>query len=290
MLQALRNTGPDVAERVLANLAQEFLPRPFDPEPALDLTLSPYRDVLSEIRQKTNVHEGDTSQQARTKLLSIISQEISSIALRGNRAENAKDRLGAKKELPFKNYKLNYPSAFEPFEILGVRKAHVLSAFNDVDRVFFDTTAHSPIALFTSKPLNSSNDPFILLVVCTIDKSTFQVTAAIRLYYNDISSTYNYTLPELLENFLRNFGLKVRFKRKIISNLFLHEIATNFHKDFQYLIQMGTFVFRHWVADETKINGMYNFYFVFGIDLDAYREHLIEHGVQVGNFESRKKR
>ena len=289
MLQSLRNTRPDVAENVLANLTQEFLPRPFDPDPPLDLNLSPYRDVLIEIRKKTNVREGDTSPQAKSKLLSILSQEISSIVLRGNRAEKAKERLGARGQLPFKNYSIVFADSFEPFEILGVKKSHVLSAFNDVDRVFFDKTEQSPIVLFTSKPINTSKDPFILLVITTIEKASLEISAAVRLYYSDISVNYNYTLPELLNEFLKEFGLDVRFKRDRVSRLFQHEIATNFVNDFEFKLSTILYTFRHYVANDTKISGMINFYYVFGIDLVKYREHLIKHDVQVGLLKREKK-
>ena len=138
MLNSLSRLEPEFAEVVLSCVTLSLVPKPgIEYEVGFSEILGDVEEqVLGETRQRLKLSASDTSDQARIKVLELLSKEMSNSVL--GRADEAliKARLGQRGDLRSDLYEVKFEDPYhKEFVKLGTRPLHVEQAIHRPDDV-----------------------------------------------------------------------------------------------------------------------------------------------------------
>jgi hypothetical protein len=215
VLDTLSGYEPSEALGVLSSLTFQL-----SPEPALEGETSKGKvnfaseDVVAEIRGRVGLAPDDYSDEARDKILSFISDQISEIVLSRTDEETVLNRLGDRGVLRPNLYEIIFPSPFKRFSERGIRQEHVRQALNypdDVEHVLPEDMPFKGDGSFSLyvKHRHSPNpiDDFSLLVVSSRKGYQQRVDDAFRVYPSDVDVGSAKFPVDLLKALAEKYGL-----------------------------------------------------------------------------------
>jgi len=191
--------------------------------------------VLSEIRDRCGLREGDMSAAALSKIYSVLSEEISLVVLEGVDLNKIKTRLGNKGDLHPSQYKIVFGQQIEMIEALGVTKSHL------------ESVIRHPNASIDLAPqsLNEERDPRVsvkvkfinakrtennyALFVITQRAGEFQVVVgAFRVYVADVPLKNVSEPMDVVRAFVAKYG--VPFRLGTVVSSFIEREVINLHQ------------------------------------------------------------
>lgn len=292
MLPELKRLNLKQAEQLLAELAQGLLPKPSEEttEHAFEFRTPIHREIMNHFRRKGKIDSQDQSEEAKAKLLQLISDEISSLVLSRKKKNEAKARLGHSGDLRLDFYNIKYGEQFKVFEGLGVRRNHVDAALRKPnqyqhllpERLKVESIPVVSLFQVEQKGLNSKDD-FTFLVHTKRNGATLDVLAAWRLYHDVVSPEHLRSPLDSLRAFVKIYGLKIQIGKSNWAKFFLYEVfPMDFDKPRTRVMQIknpinhsfiSTSVIRISSLDVIEVGSAY------AIDEFLYKNDLSIHGV-----------
>ncbi|GAB3973695.1 hypothetical protein GCM10028806_28080 [Spirosoma terrae] len=297
MLQALRTIPPAEAQKVLVVLTERLLPNPFD-QYSYDIDPALLTITQKEVRNRVYVQDNDNSDKARSKMLTFISNEISTQILTYDRKQNAKERLLKKGLLPLNKYELVFNPTFKEFEQFSIRKSHVESSFAKPDSVYH-VHIDDKVTIILFATIFNNDDPnhkFMLLSIGITDKNKIVITSALRIYYSDIEYSNDFNLNQMLIAFLEKYALLSRtpnedssMERILVDYAVINTFdikkfkggeTFNFNILKSYNPENSRYASAAYVF-KTEFKTTIKLYYAFIINADKYTQDLSKHGVLV---------
>jgi hypothetical protein len=234
-LTALKDKDPKDVARLLSVVAGSLLPNPAVSDVVNETGTDPefVKIVLSEIRARLRVREGDRSIKTQSQIYAFLSQEISKATLSDEAASNVKTRLGNRGELHPSQYEVRFPgNTLEQLETIGERKNNIIEAITRPDKVVhfkpkYLSEDRDPRITISSKFIapRRVDDEFILLVFCIRSGYVQHVRSALRVYRTDVNLNNTENLLDVITEFTNSFGVTSRIGHKVFK-LMLNETIT----------------------------------------------------------------
>lgn len=215
MLDTLSDYQPSEALGVLSSLTFQLAPEPLleggGSKGQVDFASG---DIIAEIRGRVGLAPDDHSDEARDKILSFISDQISEIVLGRTNEKTILNRLGDRGILRPDLYEITFPTSFKQFSERGIRREHVRQALNypdDVEHVLPEDMpfkGNGSVSLYVKH--HHSPDPrynFSLLVVSSRKGYQQRVEDAFRIYPFDVDIGSAKFPVDLLKALVEKYGL-----------------------------------------------------------------------------------
>lgn len=292
MLDTLSGYEPSEALGVLSSLTFQLSPEPlFEGETSKGKVDFTSESVVAEIRGRVGLAPDDYSDEARDKILSFISDQISEIVLGRTDEKAVLNRLGDRGVLRPDLYEITFPASFKQFSDRGIRREHIRQALNypdDVEHVLPDDMpfkGEGSFSLYVKHHRSSDpNDNFSLLVVSSRKGYQQRVDDAFRVYPSDVNIGSAKYPVELLKALVEKYGLpldvgnqKGKFFFLVIIDKVPEEetfiIGAPFPRD-KNVPYEAKFTLRE--TENTIEVAM-----AYALDEGVYRNDLKKHGVQV---------
>ena len=293
MLSTLSGYEPFEALDVLSGLTFQL-----SPEPLIEGEISRGKvdfaseDVIEEIRKRVGLAPDDHSDEARDRILSFISDQISEIVLSQTDEKAVLNRLGDRGALRPDLYEITFPASFKQFSERGIRREHVRQALNypdDVEHVLPEDMpfkGDGSVSLYVKH--HRSPDPrynFSLLVVSSRKGYQQRVDDVFRIYPSDVDIGSARFPVDLLKALLEKYGLPLDVGNQRGKFFFLVIIDKVPEEEETFVIGAplpsdrnisyeARFMLRE--TEKTIEVSM-----AYALDEVAYRSDLKKHGVQV---------
>jgi hypothetical protein len=218
MLKSLRRWEPEVRTDVLSAIAEEWLPRPFErdelPYAGADQDL--VAQVEREIRSKLALGLDDTSAEASSRILGVISDELSDAALAGVNEESLRASAGQAGVLGLDLFTIKFPQSFtDPDMDRGVsatmaeRAIRRPSAVEHLETGSRGVISRAAYSLFAQHVHPKDGDAYTVLVLTRRAGYELSVQETYRLYRADVPIAPAARPLAILERFLARYGLEV---------------------------------------------------------------------------------
>lgn len=234
-LTTLKDKDPREVAKLLSAVASSLLPNPGVSE-VLHQTGTDrefVRAVLSEIRSRLRVREGDQSVKTQSQIYAFISKEISKATLTQEAANNVESRLGNRGELHPSRYEVRFAgSTLERLEATGNRGSNVIEVVRHPDQVIhlkakYVPEEHDPHVTISIKSIATkrAEDGFILFVYSIRSGKVQYIAGGFRLYPSDVKVDDPSDPIDVVRSFANNFGATFHLGGKD-SKFMLHEVIT----------------------------------------------------------------
>lgn len=301
-ITSFKDKDPKELARLLSAVSSSLLPNPGIDEVIIQTSKDAdlVRTVLTEIRTRLRVPEGDNSVDAQSRIYAFLSQEISKASLADVDLSRLKSRLANKGELHPSQYEVRFSDHFAILETLGIRKSHVTEAITHPDEVIHIKAKHlsedrDPRLTISIKsvPNKRAEDSFILLVVSTRKGQVQEAIGAFRVYFSDVDLT-NVSGPiDVIRAFVNTYGLTFSLGNSV--SKFLYNEAIEVHQFlpqqmFKYMKpvegQAGTLYIKFLVGGDMQLHGTDATVFAevilgFMVNLTRYFTTLRKHNVNL---------
>ncbi len=289
MLKVLQSHPQKEIERFLSRMVLSMLPNPgIYPLPKTrqdELELR--KEIINEICKMQSITNPE-SIKGKTKILEIISNEISEAALHNKDINKLKKLVGQRGILKPSMYNIEFTDPFNKYFLsLGTRPSHIEEILHNPDSYEHlfneeDESSKGDFSTFlkTIKTKNRQRD-FTLIVSSAREGYTQHVDSAWRLYHSEFRNII-YDSPIInLKEFALKYGLEIEigseknkffFQQTITIKDFNLEIMKILNPDNRQVI--GCFFIK---KKEISVDIAY----AFAIDKDKYIYDLRKHGVTI---------
>jgi len=292
MLETLKNRDHSEVEKLLSNLIDSFLPSPRSDR---HLCASPlHLQVLDEVRNKLKVSESDHSIETTFRILNLLSEEISQVALSTSDLSSLKNKLGERGELRPDLYDITFLHSFEASEVHGTRKGHVVEAIRSPDQLqhlFAPTETWKEeaeamgLSIYIKRHNREDSSKFFSLVVVARRRGcSLEVFNAWRIYHNEVRIPPERTPLDLLRGLAEHYGYTLTISGSE-SKFFMYEILTNIKSfspwDIAKIHTENGRIWSNMFFTQGRIHGVVKLMIAFVLDGSKYARDLKRHGVQV---------
>jgi hypothetical protein len=226
-LSVLKDKDPKETARLLSMVSVSLLPNPGIHQVLAEGEKDSefVKAVLTEIRDRLRLPQGDNSIMTQSLIYSFLSEEISRAALANVDLNELRSRLGNKGELHPSQYEVRFRDNFSVLEYLGIRKSHAAQAVTHPDQTtnvkakYLPEDPHVTISIktVTGKRIE---DKFILLVISERKGQVQEVGFAVRVYLSDVDLSDVSEPLDVLREFNNSFGSPFRYGE--VKSIFMH--------------------------------------------------------------------
>ncbi len=233
MLASLRRFDRNTREGILADLALRLLPPPQGATPFARVTSDDvYAEVLDEIRKRVRIQPQDTSQDGLAKIVTVVSEELRSLALPSDKRAEVRGRLGEKGLLPVDQYKVSFDDTFAHWSP-GVDKADarkIAAAPDQVEHLlpekFGGIGEPRRVSLLAKSLSTRVRDPHVLLFLATRTKDKLTITGGWYVFLSDVTASEAPVTPlALFRAFVNKYGVDLRVRGEPAPKLILYDVV-----------------------------------------------------------------
>jgi hypothetical protein len=230
-LSTLEQLEPRQAQRLLSAMARRMLPDPGVASSPTHVDESLYATLETEARRTLQISPKDKSDNAKSRLLKLVADEIARLALSHEDEEAVKQRLGGRGELPFSQYRVEFPRYFDALEVArGISTNLVIDALRNVDAIENIDSYRGPddvdatVALAVKRMgKHYDSDKRILLITIIYRQTSILVRRAWQIYDTDIQLSSGDSPLDALKKFVTFFGLRFSLFNLPPTNLVVYE-------------------------------------------------------------------
>lgn len=297
MLRTLEGQSETNAERVLASLIQRYLPKPIIRDEGPD---DLQQKVLSEVLRAAKVDPADRSEEAQSRVLRVLSDQLSRELLKGPRLAAAKARLGERGELTLNLYRIGFEKEFSESEKRGARKGFMIDAARNPDSVqHLDNVLHmenddeAPVrqTLFTKTIRGKRRrDAFTWLIHAVRSADELTVAVAWRVYHEQVNINGREEPLEIMRQFVDRYGLRFTLADKAPTKLIIYDVLPEKFGDISFDTLARRFIrvdnphgskMAFFMAKAGVSLGMLKIILWYVLDQSLYDRDLQSHGVSV---------
>lgn len=277
MLKTLEKYNKKEAQRVLAHVADLYLPNPgirgSDPGET-DETSS---RVIAELRGRIGLPGEDNSPEAQSQILSAVADEISESVLSGVSINGVKERLARQGDLPPYLYDVKFSKGYNSFREFGIEDEEVFSAIRSHDRYqhFVPPTVKSnlkSISLYLKY-----EESYVLLVVTAMGQRYQEVDQCWRIFRDDVALPNLAEPKEVLEAFLDKFGVSFTFGESGPSKLIISAQIYDANPRLRFKKPV-THEYQAFFVSSKRVNKASIVMLYYVVDVSSYTGSLQRHG------------
>lgn len=233
-LITLRDRSQPERLRLLRESSASLLPSPGVGEDLIRIENErAVKDLLIEIRQHLNLSETDTSVRARSRILGLLSAEISEVVFAGADFTTVESRLGERGALHPSQYQVAFGEHIEVLENLGTRRNHLADAILRPDKLLhmqpkYLTGSADPRITISVKYVDTKRveDKFAFLVFSQRKGRFQEVMGGFRAYRDEVDLRNANEPLEVLHSFIKRYGVTFRIRDGAPTTLLENDIIS----------------------------------------------------------------
>ena len=289
MTQTLQQLTSDRRARLLARIAERYLPNPGIDPPS---EISPEDAAIQErILEEIKAHLRITSEEepdAQKALINYLSEGMSRAVLENADLKAIEYRLGQRGELPISSYKVMFGDNLKKSGVTTKRARDAIYNADEIQHLHYSEPEQPDrdLSLFLKHQISPGQDSYTLLVIGMREGSVINVDVALRIYHLEVNLSNAHSPMDYMQAFVEVYGLEIQVgdqHGKFITDVFVPKKLLSGKTGFLRFkaFQKITATYSFFKRTEGLVRRGFEVGVAFVIDISKYQRDLRKHGVKV---------